>query len=80
MPKFNPDYVTTPADTLMELLIYHNMSEQELRQKLPDAAKILDDEPVTSEIAKQLEAEFGISASYWLEHQKLYEKGVKDAR
>ena len=71
--EYNPDFVTSPAETLREIIdsgnIFHNSDI---------VRNVLDGEPITAESAKVLERITKVPAHFWLNRQARYEASIVD--
>lgn len=79
MYAYDPDFVTPPGDTLLELLEDHGMSQSELAQRMNRPIKTINGiirgkKAITAETALQLERVFGTPASFWLNREHHYQE------
>lgn len=75
---YEPNEVTTPGETLADLLQEHSMTPAELAARLACPPKTIDEviqgrTPITPEMALQLEQVFATPAAYWLRHEAAYQ-------
>ncbi|MBO1047738.1 HigA family addiction module antitoxin [Dolichospermum sp. UHCC 0684] len=75
--EYNPDYVSPPGDTLLEVLEDSGMTQAQLAERTGTPKKTINEiisgqAAITPEIALQLELLFNISASFWNNHERRY--------
>ena len=75
---YQPVFVTSPGETIADILAEWRMSRSELAQQIGQAVHKIDELiqsklAITPEIAIQLERVFGISQAYWLTHETHYQ-------
>lgn len=76
---YEPDFVTPPGDTLLELLDDRGMSQTELARRMNRPIKTINGiirgkKAITAETALQLERVFGTPASFWLNRERHYQE------
>jgi addiction module HigA family antidote len=79
--EFQPDYVSPPGDSILELLEAVGMTLESLAQSMgmsEDAVEeiIQGNAIITPEIALQLESVFGVPAAFWLRREQHYREGL----
>ena len=75
--QYEPDYVSPPGDTLIEILDARGMTQKELAARTGRTSKHVNEivkgkAAITSETAIQLERALGIPASFWNNRQQRY--------
>ncbi|MEA5616377.1 helix-turn-helix domain-containing protein [Cronbergia sp. UHCC 0137] len=75
--QYNPDYVSPPGDTLLDVLEEREMTQAELAELTGKPKKTIKDiikgkAAITSETALQLESLFNIPASFWNNRERHY--------
>jgi len=75
--RYNPDYVSPPGDTLLEVLEDRDMTQAELAERTGRPKKTINEiikgkAAITPETALQLELVFNIPASFWNNHERRY--------
>ncbi|WP_242046589.1 HigA family addiction module antitoxin [Cylindrospermum sp. FACHB-282] len=75
--QYNPDYVSAPGDTLLEVLEERGMTQAELAERTGRPKKTINEiikgkAAITPETALQLELVFNIPASFWNNHERHY--------
>lgn len=75
--RYNPDYVSPPGDTLLEVLEDRGMTQAELAERTGRPKKTINEiikgkAAITPETALQLELIFNIPASFWNNHEGHY--------
>jgi HTH-type transcriptional regulator / antitoxin HigA len=75
--RYNPDQVSSPGDTLLEVLEERGMTQTELAERTGRPNKTINEiikgkAAITSETALQLERVFGIPASFWNNRERRY--------
>ncbi|HDU5040857.1 TPA: ImmA/IrrE family metallo-endopeptidase [Klebsiella aerogenes] len=78
---FNPDWVSPPGDTIIDLMDEHGLSDEQLSRKmglpLPKGQKLLKGEICLDEvIATKLQDIFNVSISFWLKREMAYRSQV----
>ena len=74
---YQPDFVTPPGDTILELLEERGMTQSELAQRMGRPIKTINEiihgkNALTAETAIQLERVLGTPASFWLNRERIY--------
>ena len=82
MEKFTPDYAITPADTLAETIWDLGISIAQFAEnagidenELDDI--LIDDAPITEELAAKIAAATNTAASFWLNLDANYRKTIQ---
>lgn len=75
---FTPDYAVPPGETLADLLDEHEMTQTELARRLGVSLKHVNQvikgaAPISAELALGLEKVLGVSASFWLKREAVYQ-------
>lgn len=75
---FSPDYVVAPGDTLAEILEEHALTQTELARRLGVSLKHINQiingvVPISADIALALEKVLGVTASFWLNRDALFQ-------
>ncbi len=75
---YNPDFVSPPAETVLETLEMLGLSQEELAERTGKFERIIsetvrEESPITSEIAMQLELVLGVPATFWLARELQYQ-------
>ena len=75
--QYNPDTVSSPGETLAELLGLHNMSQAQLAERTGRPKKTINEiikgkSAITPETALQFEKVFGVAASFWNNRDRRY--------
>ena len=75
--RYNPDYVSPPGDTLLEVLEDRGMTQAELAERTGRPKKTINEiikgkAAITPETALQLELIFNIPASFWNNRERHY--------
>ncbi|MEY2914970.1 MAG: hypothetical protein RLZZ184_4279 [Cyanobacteriota bacterium] len=75
--RYNPDYVSPPGDTLLEVLEHRGMTQAELAERTGRPKKTINEiikgkAAITPETALQLERVFNIPASFWNNRERHY--------
>lgn len=75
--QYNPDYVSPPGETLLELIAERSISQMALAQRMERPKQIIADiiqgkAAITPEIALQLERVLGVSANFWMSREQHY--------
>lgn len=73
------EFIIHPGDTIKELLEENNMSQEELAERTSFSPKHISEvvngkKRITANLAKGLEYVFGISTTFWLNLQSIYDK------
>ena len=81
--EFNPDWVSAPGDTIIDLMDEHGFNEEEFSKKiglsLTKGRELISGELIlTEKIANKLELLFEVSMNFWLSRENKYRKH-KDA-
>lgn len=79
--EFDPDTVSPPGETLLELLVERGMSQSELSDRVGRPRKTINEivkgkAGITAETALQLETVLGAPASFWSNRQRQYDEFV----
>jgi addiction module HigA family antidote len=81
--EFQPDYVSPPGDSILELLEAVGMTLSDLAQSMGHGVSedavgeiIRGNAIITPEIASQLESVFGVPAAFWLRREQQYREGL----
>jgi len=85
LKEYNPDMVFPPGITLKETLEARNMSVYGLSKKTGVSSSVLKSiirgsYSITPKIAKIFEKEFNVSAKFWLNLEKNYQKYLKERK
>ena len=80
---FNPDWVSAPGDTIIDLMDEHGFNEEELSKRvglsLIKGRELISGKLIlTEKIANKLESLFDVSATFWLSREDKYRQH-KDA-
>jgi HTH-type transcriptional regulator / antitoxin HigA len=83
--SYNPDYVSHPGETLVEILSEKSMSQAELARRLGRPKKTVNEiiqgkSGITSDTALQLEKVLGIPAGFWVNRQRYYDEYLAKKR
>jgi len=75
--RYNPDQVSSPGDTLLEVLEERGMTQVELAERTGRPKKTINEiingkAAITPETALQLERVFNIPASFWNNRERRY--------
>jgi plasmid maintenance system antidote protein VapI len=75
--QYNPDYVSPPGDTLLEVLEERGMTQAELAERTGRPKKTINEiikgkAKINPETASQLELVFNIPASFWNNREQRY--------
>lgn len=81
---FEPDYVIPPGETLLELLEYNDMTQNELATRLGISKKTVNEiikgkAPISYGTAEKLEFVFGVDASFWNNLEKNYREQLAES-
>jgi len=76
--QYNPDYVSPPGETLLEILEERNMAQAELAERTGRPRKTISEiingkAAITSDTALQLERVLGIPAHFWNQREQNYQ-------
>src|SRR5262245_59511627 len=79
---FNPDWLSSPGETISDILRDRGMSEQEFANasgiSIADISQLLaGHQPISPELARRLAASMGASAAFWLARDDRYQSGLK---
>ncbi len=79
--EYQPDYVSSPGETLLETLDTIGMSQVELAKRMGRPVKTINEiiqkkAAITAETALQLEQVLHIPASFWLKREQQYRESV----
>jgi len=79
--EYYPDSVTSPGETLLEVLETIGMSQAELARRMGCPVKLVDEiiqaqTVITPEIARQLEQALHVPASFWLNMEQYYRESL----
>ena len=82
-PLYQPAQVTPPGETISDLLEERNMTQTELARLVGEpasnvAAIVGGKQAITPQIALQLDRVFGVSRTYWLNHEAHYQTSERD--
>ena len=82
MNKYTPDYVSSPGETLQELLDKYEISEFALAKRTVTNIKYVHDLlqgkiGLTGHMAFGLERIFNVPASFWIERDGAYQKYLR---
>jgi HTH-type transcriptional regulator / antitoxin HigA len=77
--EYTPDQVSSPGESLADVLEERSMSRAELARRVGHAEKVIsaiihDKAPITPEMAEKLEAVLGIPARFWNLRQAQYQE------
>lgn len=77
--QYNPDSVTPPGETLLELLEERGMSQSELAERMGRPKKTISEiinakAALTPDTALQLENVFGVPAHFWMRREQDYQE------
>ena len=80
--EYQPDYVSSPGETLLETLNTLNITTVEFAKHMACSTQLINDilwgrEGITVEIAEQLEKVLLIPAAFWLRYEKEYQEALK---
>jgi HTH-type transcriptional regulator/antitoxin HigA len=75
--RFNPDWVSPPGDTILDLLEEREWNQNQLAERLGFSIKhvnqlIKDNVPLTENIAIRLESVLGAPLGFWLKREAQY--------
>ena len=78
-----PFFVSPPGSTMQDELEERQIAPADLAQALGWSMSDLDallagQTPLDAELARQLEAFFGISVGYWLNHERAYRQRIAE--
>jgi addiction module HigA family antidote len=79
--EYQPDYVSSPGETLLETLETIGMSQVELAKRMGRPVKTINEiiqrkAAITAETALQLEQVLHIPASFWLKREQHYRESL----
>ncbi|TMC24004.1 MAG: HigA family addiction module antidote protein [Chloroflexi bacterium] len=79
--EYQPDFVSSPGETLLETLETIGMSQAELAKRMGHPVKTIHEilykkSAITAEIAVQLEQVLHIPASFWLRREQQYRESL----
>src|SRR5713226_1218449 len=79
--EYQPDYVSSPGDTLLETLETIGMSQAELAKRMGRPVKTINEivqgkAAITAETALQLEQVLHVLASFWLKREQQYRESL----
>lgn len=79
--EYQPDYVSSPGETLLETLETIDMSQVELAKRMGRPVKTINEiiqkkAAITAETALQLEQVLHIPASFWLKREQQYRESL----
>ncbi len=80
-PPFSPGYLVAPGDTLAEMLEERALSQTELARRLGVSLKHINQVvngavPISADLALALEKVLGVTASFWLKRDALYQAEI----
>ncbi len=76
-----PDVVTSPGETLRDMLVAFGMTRAKLAARIGKPCEMLDDiltygAPVTPATAMELEKVFGVPACFWNKRERRYRESL----
>lgn len=76
--QYNPDVAVPPGATILEMLAAKGMSQSELAERMKRPANKVNEilrgkRAITEETALELELVLGLSASFWLDLERVYQ-------
>ena len=79
--EYHPDVVTSPGETLRDMLKALGMTRAELAARMGKPCEMLDDiltygTPVTPATAMELEKVFGVPACFWNKRERRYRESL----
>jgi len=78
IPDFDPDWVTRPSSHLRDLLKFRQVDTQVFAEREAEVRAVLLDEcPITDELAELLSQKLDTPKQYWLNLEHLYREGLK---
>ena len=82
MNTFNPNWVSAPGDTILDLLENKDLTSKEFSEmlglSLKDTHLLLNgDYEINDELAEKLFISFSISKQFWINREKNYRDGLK---
>jgi len=85
MLSYNPDWVSPPGDTIVDITEERGLSLEGLAVSLGMVKKdftqlIRGEAPITLEIASKLEQIFGVSAEFWIRLEANYQNRVENLK
>ena len=77
--KFEPDYVSPPSATLLEVLDGNQLTIRQFAEKTQLSSDVMDqiirnDFVMTEEVASRFEQVLGVSAKFWMNRDRNYRK------
>lgn len=83
--QYNPDYVSPPGDTLLDVLEERGMSQAELAERTGRPRKTINEiinakTAITPDTALQLERVLGIPAQFWSQREQNYQDSLARQR
>jgi addiction module HigA family antidote len=83
--EFDPDFVSTPGETLLEILQARGMAQSELAARTGRTSKLINEivmgkATITSDTAIQLERALGIPAGFWNNRQQRHSEFLARSR
>jgi len=81
MTRFNPDWVSSPGDTIADILHERGLTEADLAERTgmtqtSVAALVAGKALLTEDIARRLESALGASNGFWLAREANYRAGL----
>ena len=82
-PLYQPVQVTPPGETIADLLEERHMTQAELARLVGEPVSLVAEiiggnQTITPQMALQLERVFGVSRTYWLNHDAHYQASERD--
>lgn len=80
MSEFEPNWVSKPGDTILDILHERKMSVDDLKVAVwwPTIQDVIDaKEPICEELALRFEKVLGTPKNFWLNREKQYRMGCK---
>jgi addiction module HigA family antidote len=79
--RYAPDFISTPGETLAEIIEEKNMSQSELAQRMGRPKKTINEiikgkAEITIDTALQIQLVLGTPASFWIERERLYRESL----
>lgn len=76
--EYTPDYISSPGDTLLEILESQGIKQVTLSERIGRSKKFINEivrgkENISPEVALQLERVLGIPSSFWNNRQRRYD-------
>ena len=80
MNQYNPDTITPPSETIIEMLLAHyvdsaNITDADTQEALMNV--VYHNAEITDAIARHLEAAIGAPASFWINRERRYRESLK---